>query len=275
MSKFFNRVTAHLFVTFILDVVAIDKWQFFARDLDYEKYIMPHVPFGRTIIWRRERRERKHFEEESTHWLPRYAFPRSRKSVTPRLRTRSRVIYLLRRLCYRAKKERERKRENREDERAENVSSVMVGPLSTRFDASVTGASEPGTTPLNTPRCTCRGIIHCLYFPLPPSSHCSSSLIPLRPRVSISFSLFLSSSLVSLFARGEPSAMRSKGAVTPLVHSLLLSFIIRYRNSTVYRLSLTLAINPLRTFHVTFCCAIYTYTYIHRKQMSLELEKIW
>lgn len=134
-AGFFNRVTAVI----LNNVVAIDKCL-----TDSSSSSSREISIARSISWRasrsaerlsEERKEgRKHFEEESTtHWLPRYAFPRSRKSVTPRLRTRSRVIYLLRRLLSgRRKREREREK-NREDERAENVSLMMVGPLSTRF----------------------------------------------------------------------------------------------------------------------------------------------
>lgn len=98
---------------------------------------------------------------------------------------------------------------------------------------------------LNTPRCTCRGIIHCLYFPLPPPPLFLSPValiyrpwrfFPRPSRVSISFLLlsrFFASSFLLLhplsrFARGEPSSAtrHAPNVSSPLVLLLLLVLLL-------------------------------------------------
>lgn len=189
----------------------------------------------------KRKRDVSTWKESTTHRLPRYAFSRSRKSVTPRLRTRSHVIYLLRRLL--SDEEREREKEKNREERAENVSLVMVGPLSTRFDASVTGASEPGTGSL-----VKHATVHLPWhhsLPLFPFAPFFSLLFFSHPSSTESRSRFLSfcHHPSSRFSLAENLRRCVPKVPSPLssIFSLLLSFITHYRNSTVYRLSLTFA----------------------------------
>lgn len=170
----------------------------------------------------KRKRDVSTWKESTTYRLPRYAFSRSRKSVTPIItHSQPRNLSFKKAAIGRGKRKRE-KEKNREEERAENVSLVMVGPLSTRFDASVTGASEPGTGPL-----VKHATVHLPWhhsLPLFPFAPFFSLLFFSHPSSTESRSRFLSfCPLVSLFACGEPSAMRSKGAVAPLVHLLSLA----------------------------------------------------
>lgn len=292
-AGFFNRVTA-----VILDnVVAIDKCL-----TDSSSSSSRGISIARSISWRasrsaerlsEERKEgRKHFEEESTtHWLPRYAFPRSRKSVTPRLRTRSRVIYLLRR-----GEERGREKGRKIERMRERKTSLWwwwdpFRPGS--FDASVTGASEPGTGPL---------VKHAtMHLPW----HHSLPLFPFAPFLSLLFFPHPSStesrdlvfSLSSIIPRLAFRSRRTFGDAfqrcrrpfrpsTPSCFLLLPAIEIQ---RWIDFLSPLRGINPLRTFRVTFCCAIYIcmyvcyiqYMYMYvctyiciGKEISPELEKV-
>lgn len=120
---------------------------------------------------------------------------------------------------------------------------------------------------LNTPRCTCRGIIHCLYFPLPPSSHCSSSLIFLRPSPDLVFSpstiiprlAFRSRSTFDAFQR-----CRRPSRPSSLSYSLLLRTIEIQR--CIDFLSPLHGINPLCTLRIAFCM-------YRKRKISLELKK--
>lgn len=109
---------------------------------------------------------------------------------------------------------------------------------------------------LNTPRCTCRGIIHCLYFPLlPPPLFLSPVALIYRPwrffprpsRVSISF-LLLSRLRFFLSPSTSPFTLCSRGTLlgdAPCSKRLLsfgsppapCSFISYYRNPPVYPFS--------------------------------------
>ena len=88
---------------------------------------------------------------------------------------------------------------------------------------------------LNTPRRTCRGIIHCLYFLLlssPSPSAISLLFFTQSPVLSISVHL-LSSPLFSFLTCEEPSATRCKRAII-FLGPLACFPISRYRNSFVY-----------------------------------------
>lgn len=132
----------------------------------------------------------------------------------------------------------------------ENVSLVMVGPLSTWFVRRVLQVrrSLGPDHSLNTPRRTCRGIIHCLYLPLLSSPCTSPSFFFVRSRFSISF-LLLRSSLFSLLACGEPLATRSKRAISLLLPPAR-SSITRYRNSPVYPSSRLRGVNLDTSFEL-------------------------
>lgn len=162
------------------------------RSRDYEKYIVPRVRSAKRLP--EEKEGRRHFEKESTtHRLPRYAFSRSRKSVDAAItHSQLRNLSFKKAAIGRRKREREKGRKIERRREAENVSLVMVGPLSTRFDASVTGASEPGTGPL-----VKHATVHLPW-------HHSLPLFPFAPFFSLLFFSHPSSSLDLVFS---PSAI--------------------------------------------------------------------
>lgn len=100
---------------------------------------------------------------------------------------------------------------------------------------------------LNTPRCTCRGIIHCLYFPLPPappspsppvaslldlvSSSLAPALLPFFFSSSSSYSFFFFIPFHALLTEGNSPQQRALLGSPP---SAPCSFISHYRDPSVY-----------------------------------------
>jgi len=112
------------------------------------------------------------------------------------------------------------------------LSRLAVGPLPTRFIRRkcyrCAGAWDHS---LNTPRCTCRGIIHCLYFPLPACHpppgpfYCSSSLIVVLDRRGSPILFPLSRPFPSSLSSACEESSRASRQLSPSFHPLsLLSF---------------------------------------------------